>query len=170
MISRISLGFQEILIWSGNYKGICQVGTRVISENFLEFLERPTPRNRSNRYHLPPEMEVPKKSKIGTDFLIFTESGNYWSKINFSRGGFSKTKSIFPNRSKRYACRSVTCGGDFPVPAWVPRGRCPYKNWNEMEVPEKLQKVEVEFLPFRTRVPKSVCKFTVRHFFGVPDH
>ena len=68
MISRNSLGFQEILIWSGNYKGICQVGTRVISENFLEFLERSTPRNRSNRYHLPPEMEVPKNQKPGPIF------------------------------------------------------------------------------------------------------
>ena len=51
----------------------------------------------------------------------------------------SKEFSIFPNRSKRYACASVQRAGDFLVPAWVPRGRCPYKNWNEMEVPEKLQ-------------------------------
>ena len=71
MISRNLLGFQEILIWWGNYKGICQVGTVVISGNFLKFLERPTLRNRSNRYHLPPEMEVPKKLEIGTDFLDF---------------------------------------------------------------------------------------------------
>ena len=63
MISRNSLGFQEILIWSRNYKGIYEGGTMVISEKFLGFLERPTPRNRSNRYHLPPEMEVPKKIK-----------------------------------------------------------------------------------------------------------
>ena len=74
MISRNLLGIQEILIWWGNYKGICQVGTMVISENLLEFLERPTLRNRSNRYHLPPKMEAPKKSKIGTDFFGFSRN------------------------------------------------------------------------------------------------
>ena len=71
MISRNLLGIQGILIWWGDYKGICQVGTMVISEKFLGFLERSILRNRSNRYHLPPEMEVPKKSKIGTDFYVF---------------------------------------------------------------------------------------------------
>ena len=144
MISRNSLGFQEIFIWSRNYKGIYQGGTMVISENYLTFLERPTPRNHSNRYHLPPKMEVPKKSKIGTDVSIFHRIRELLLQIQFSEGWIFKNQEIpiFPHRSKRYACRSVRCGGDFPVPAWVPRGRCPYKNWNEMEVPEKLQKVE----------------------------
>ena len=148
------------------------MGTRVISENFLEFLERSTLRNHSNRYHLPPEMEVPKKSKNQDRFFDFHGIGELLVQNQFFEGWIFKNQgfSIFPNRSKRYACRSVQCGSDFLVPAWVPRGRCPYKNWNEIEVPEKLQKVEVEFLPFRTRVPKIVCKFIVRHFFGVPDH
>ena len=127
----------------------------VISENSLKFLERPTPRNRSNHYHLPLEMEVPKKSKIGTDFWIFHGIGELLVQNQFSEGWIFKNQefSIFPHRSKRYACRSMRCGGDFPVPAWVPRGRCPYKNCNEMEVPKKLRKVEVESLPFLTCEP-----------------
>ena len=104
--------------------------------------------------------------------MFFTESGKLLLQIDFPEGWIfiNPTFSIFPNRSKRYACRSVTWSGDLLVPAWVPRGRCPYKNWNEMEVPEKLQKVEVEFLPFRTRVPQIGCKSRVYHFLGVPDH
>ena len=108
----------------------------------------------------PPKWRSSKKSKIGTDFSIFHRIGELLLQIQFPEGWIFKTQefSIFPNRSKRYACRSVQRESDFPVPAWVPRGRCPYKNWNEMEVPEKLQKVEVGFLPFRTRVPQIVCK------------
>ena len=171
MIPRNSLEFQEVLIWSRNYKGICQVGTRVISENPLGFLERSTPRNRSNRYHLLPKWRSPKIENRDR-FFGFHGFGESLVQNQFLEGWIFKNQefSIFPNRSKRYACRSVTCGDDFPVPAWVPRGRCPYKNWNEMEVPEKLQKAEVESLPFRTRVPQIGSKFIVSTLFGVPDH
>ena len=95
MISRNSLGFQEILIWSRNYKGICQVGTRVISENFLEFLERSTPRNRSNRYHLPPEMEVPRKIKNQDRFFDFSRNRGITGPNSIFRGvDFQKTKNF----------------------------------------------------------------------------
>ena len=144
----------------------------VISENFLTLLERPTPRNRSNRYHLPPKMEVPEKIENRDRSFDFHRIGELLLQIQFPEGWIFKNQeiSIFPNRSKRYACASMRSNGDIPVPAWVPRGRCPYKNWNEMEVPEKLKKVEVEFLPFRTRVPNNCSIFIVAHFFGVPDH
>ena len=109
MISRNSLGFQEILIWSRNYKGIYQGGTMVISENFLKFLERPTPRNRSNRYHLPPEMEVPKNQKNRDRFFDFHGIGELLIQNQFFEGWIFKNQgfSIFQPFTKRYACASV---------------------------------------------------------------
>ena len=94
MFSRNPLVFEEILIWSRNYKGIYQGGTMVISENFLTFLERPTPRNRSNRYNLPPKMEVPKKSKTGTDFR-FSQNWGITAPNSISRGVDFQKSRIF---------------------------------------------------------------------------
>ena len=95
MISRNPLGFQEILIWSRNYKGICQVGTRVISGNFLDFLERPTPRNRSNRYHLPPKMEVPKKIENRDRFFDFSQNWGITAPNSIFRGvDFQKIRNF----------------------------------------------------------------------------
>ena len=143
MISRNSLGFQEILIWWGNYKGICHVGTMVISEIFLEFLERSTPRNRSNRYHLAPEMEVPKKIENRDRFLCFSRSQvNYCSKLIFSRGGFSKIQ-LFPffhisqNVTPVHPCRR---GADFPSPAGFREGAAPIKIGTRWRFPKSCKK------------------------------
>ena len=149
-----------MLYGQGIIKGFARWEPLSFQEISWDFLSGRPPEIARIAITYPPKWRSPKNQKSGSIFFDFHGIGELLVQNQFFEGWVFKNQefSIFPNRSKRYACRSMRCGSDFLVPAWVPRGRCPYKNWNEMEVPEKLQKVEVEFLPFRTRVPNNWCK------------
>ena len=67
----------------------------VISENFLTFLERPTPRNRSNRYHLPPKMEVPKKIENRDRIFDFPQNWGITAPNSIFRGVDFQKSRIF---------------------------------------------------------------------------
>ena len=70
------------------------MGTESFQKTSWSFLSGRPPEIARIAITYPPKWRSPKNRKSGLIFRFFTELGNYCSKFNFPRGGFSKIKNF----------------------------------------------------------------------------